>query len=209
VPKKTLKKTNLVKKVTIRPTKPVANRIKGILSQIKWGESYTSLFLGVAVVVVIFALILSFAQSRNSFKGDTQSTSTVSNEEVVDLTAPRTYTVNAGDYLWSIAEKIYGSGYNWVDLAKANKLENPSLLYVGTKLTVPNVKSNVLTGQNTQTQTSSPITGSSYVVVKGDYLWDIAVRAYGDGYKWVEIAKANNLTNPDLIFSENILKLPR
>jgi len=161
------------------------------------------------VVIVAIALIFSFIQSRNNIKGQTQSTSTVAKEEVVDLTAPRTYTVKAGDYLWSIAEKLYGSGYNWVDLASANNLQNPSVLYAGTKLIVPDVKPKMITVQNNPVQSPSPITENSYTVVKGDYLWNIAVRAYGDGYKWTEIARANNLTNPSLIFSGNVLKLPR
>jgi putative chitinase len=122
---------------------------------------------------------------------------------------PKTYTVKSGDYLWSIAEKIYGSGYNWVDLSKANNLENPSVLYAGTKLIVPDVAPKMLTVQNAQVQVQNPITGSTYTVAKGDYLWNIAVRAYGDGYQWVKIAKANGLANPDLIFSGNVLQLPR
>lgn len=55
----------------------------------------------------------------------------------------------------------------------------------------------------------SKITGGTYVIQPGDDLWDIAVRAYGDGYKWVDIADANNLENPDLIHPDNTLKLPR
>jgi nucleoid-associated protein YgaU len=210
MPKKIVKKNKVSKKVSVKSTRPASSRVKGLLSQIKWGESYASLFLGVAVVVVVFALIFSFFQSRNILnKGQTQSTSTVSKEEVVDLTGPRTYTVKAGDDLWSIAEKYYGSGYNWVDLVNANKLENPSVLYVGTKLIVPNVTPKVVTVQNNPVENPNPITGNSYTVVKGDYLWSIAVRAYGDGYKWTEIAIANNLTNPSLIFSGNVLRLPR
>lgn len=53
------------------------------------------------------------------------------------------------------------------------------------------------------------IEGEAYTVVKGDNLWNIAVRAYGDGYKWVEIAKTNKLVNPNLIHAGNKLILPR
>ena len=53
------------------------------------------------------------------------------------------------------------------------------------------------------------ITANTYTVVRGDNLWNIAVRAYGDGFKWTEIAKANNLANPSLIHSGNVFKLPR
>lgn len=53
------------------------------------------------------------------------------------------------------------------------------------------------------------ITGEKYTVKKGDHLWGIAVRAYGDGYKWTDIAKSNKLDNPNIIHSGNVLKIPR
>jgi len=199
----------ITRKTSARTGKSLSKKTSGLLTQIKWGESYTSLFLGVAVVVVAFVLVFSFIKSRNVMKNQTTSTSTVANEQATQNAMPKTYTVKPGDYLWSIAEKIYGSGYNWVDLANANKLQNPGVLYAGTKLVVPDVKPRMVTVQNNPIKSPSPITGNSYTVVKGDYLWTIAVRAYGDGYKWTEIAKANNLVNPDLIFSGNVLKLPR
>jgi nucleoid-associated protein YgaU len=193
-----------------KKTKPVSSSKVGFLAQIKWGESYTSLFLGAVVVVVALVLVFSFVRSRNNLnKGQTGSTSTSSKEQEAAKAMPKTYTVKSGDYLWSIAEKIYGSGYNWVDLASANNLENPGVLYAGTKLIVPNVTPKEVTVQNQPVQALNPITGSTYTVVAGDYLWDIAVRAYGDGYKWVAIANTNNLVSPDLIFSGNVLRLPR
>ncbi len=184
---------------------------KNFFSQIKWGESYTSLFLGIVVVVVAAVLVFSFLKGRNFYK-TTSSESTSANQEQGGKTLPKTYQVKEGDDLWNISEKIYGSGYNWVDVASKNKLENPGLLYVGAKLTIPNVKPRIV--KNTiepavSAQSVSPITGPTYTIQKGDYLWVIAVRAYGDGFKWPEIARANNLTNPDLIHSGNVLKLPR
>ena len=178
------------------------------LSQVKWGESYTSLFLGAVVVVVALILVFSFLRGRSVQNEQTQSTS-IENQE--SITGMRSYVVKEGDDLWNIAQRLYGSGYNWVDIASENKLENPSILYVGTKLTIPNVKPKAATTQVTQETTNvvKPITGASYTIVSGDYLWDIAIRAYGDGYKWVEIAKANNLSNPDIIHPGNVLKLPR
>jgi nucleoid-associated protein YgaU len=53
------------------------------------------------------------------------------------------------------------------------------------------------------------IIGSSYTVVKNDSLWKISVRAYGDGFKWTEIAQNNNIANPGLIHPGNTLTLPR
>jgi nucleoid-associated protein YgaU len=160
------------------------------------------------VVVVALVLAFSFIRSRNLLNhGQTQSTSTVAKQQAKEM--PKAYTVKSGDYLWSIAEKIYGSGYNWVDLANANHLENPSVLHTGTELVVPNVAPKIITVQANPTQVQNPITGSTYTVVKGDFLWNIAVRAYGDGYQWVKIAKANSLANPNLVFSGNVLNLPR
>lgn len=59
------------------------------------------------------------------------------------------------------------------------------------------------------TPQAEKISGDNYTVTSGEYLWEIAVRAYGDGYKWVDIARANNLNNPDVIHVGNKLVLPR
>ncbi len=179
----------------------------GDLAKIKWGESYTSLFLGAVVVLVAVVLVFSFLKSKNLLKNTGSSSTTVTNEQSNKL--PRTYVVKAGEDLWNISQAVYGSGYNWVDVAKANKLSNPNVLYVGTKLTLPNVKTREITKVQNSMMDSSTIKGTSYKVVKGDYLWTIAVRAYGDGYKWVDVAKANKLSNPDVIHAGNTLRIPR
>jgi nucleoid-associated protein YgaU len=48
-----------------------------------------------------------------------------------------------------------------------------------------------------------------YVVKKGDSLWKIAVSEYNDGYKWTELAKANDLKNPGVIEIGQKLILPK
>ncbi|MCL4353521.1 LysM peptidoglycan-binding domain-containing protein [Patescibacteria group bacterium] len=187
--------------------KDSVKKAEGFLSQIKWGESYTSLFLGAVVVIIALILVFSFFKSKTPTTQQTGSTSTQQTQTTTPA-RPSTYTVKEGDDLWSIAQKLYGSGYNWVDLAKANNLENPGLIFVGTVLKVPDVKPIVVATAN-QVPSMEAIKGDTYTVVKGDNLWDIAVRAYGDGFKWTEISKANNLTNPDLIFPGNVFKIPR
>jgi nucleoid-associated protein YgaU len=52
------------------------------------------------------------------------------------------------------------------------------------------------------------ISGPTYTVKRGDTLWDISVRAYGDGYRWVDIAKENKLLNPHIIHAGNVFVLP-
>ncbi|NTU47290.1 LysM peptidoglycan-binding domain-containing protein [Candidatus Roizmanbacteria bacterium] len=49
----------------------------------------------------------------------------------------KTYTVQEGDSLWHIAEKVYGDGYGWTVIAKANGIETPSIIFKGTVLTIP------------------------------------------------------------------------
>ncbi len=195
--------------ISVKQSNPTLDKVNGFWSQIKWGESYTSLFLGAVVIIVALFLVFSFLKSKNLSREQSSSSSATSQLEVQKKPMPKTYVVKQGDDLWHIAENIYGSGYNWVDLAAANKLENPGLVFVGAKLSIPDVKAKEVTNTEVVVQNNKPITATSYTVVKGDYLWEIAVRAYGDGYKWVEIAKANNLVNPDVIHSGNVLKLPR
>lgn len=123
---------------------------------------------------------------------------------------PVKYTVQQGDDLWNIALKYYKSGYNWVDIAKANNLADPNFIETGMTLTLPKAKEIIpgtLLPEAASNAGPTAITSSSYTVVKGDDLWNIAVRACGDGYKWVKIARDNNLLNPGLIHRGNILKI--
>jgi nucleoid-associated protein YgaU len=53
------------------------------------------------------------------------------------------------------------------------------------------------------------IEGNSYTVMHGDNLWNISVRAYGNGFRWGEIATANSLSNPRIIHVGNVLQIPR
>ena len=102
----------------------------------KLSEEAVSMVLGLVVVLLIFSLIFRYFNRK---KG---------NIEVPGITnmitlAPtgglerREYQVQKGDSLWKIALKTYGSGYNWVDIQKENKLDNPGMLMVGQKLNLP------------------------------------------------------------------------
>lgn len=56
-----------------------------------------------------------------------------------DPPKPRTYTVKRGDCLWNIAIKYYGSGAKYPKIFNANRhlIKNPSLIYPGWTLTIP------------------------------------------------------------------------
>lgn len=55
---------------------------------------------------------------------------------------------------------------------------------------------------------SGPETAGSYTVVKGDSLWAICKKFYGDGSLAYKLATANGIANPNLIFPGQVLTLP-
>lgn len=123
------------------------------------------------------------------------------------------YRIQAGDSLWTIAETKYGSGFNAYDLAKANNIENPSLIEVGTIIVIPSLTPKAATqGEITASaastaQATSDVT--TYVVKQDDTLWMIAEQMYGDGFSYVRIVEANNIQTPSIIYPGTNLNIPR
>ncbi len=104
----------------------------------------------------------------------------------IQAPAVGTYTVRSGDTLSSIAAK-FGTSYQ--ALAGLNGISNPNLIYVGQVLRV----------------NGSASAGSVYYTVRvGDNLSSIASR-YGTSYQ--SIASLNGLTNPNLIYVGQTLKI--
>lgn len=67
----------------------------------------------------------------------------VKKEQPVPKVSPKStgsYVVVSGDSLWAIAKKYYGDGSKYTKIFNANKdkIKNPSLIYPGQKLTIPN-----------------------------------------------------------------------
>ncbi len=48
----------------------------------------------------------------------------------------------------------------------------------------------------------------THTVSEGESLWQIAERYYLSGYNWIDIAEANNLSNPDLLETGQELAIP-
>jgi nucleoid-associated protein YgaU len=247
-------KTTRTKQVTVSSSKQKPTGTK-VVDYFRFGESYTSLVLGIIAVIIATILLLSIINSRQDNNQTPEVTPTIAQiqsfaisptavatpEASITLaptatkapTAPtatqapkvspaptvqprlmtgKTYTVITGDNLWIIAEKVYGSGYNWVDIAKANNLSDPADIHIGNKLKLPQVAPKIATVQTAdedKATTTAKITGTTYKIMPGDTLWNVAVRAYGDGYQWVKIAKENKYTNPDVIHVNNTIKIPR
>lgn len=49
----------------------------------------------------------------------------------------RSYTIKKNDTFWKIAQREYGNGQRWVDIAQANPSLDPKKLAVGTKIVLP------------------------------------------------------------------------
>ncbi len=99
----------------------------------------------------------------------------------------QSYQIKKGDTLTSIATK-FGTSYQ--ELAKINNISNPNLIYAGDIIKVPKVneeKEHV-----------------EYIVKSGDTLSSIAAK-YGTTYQ--ELARINNISNPNLIYPGQIIKI--
>jgi nucleoid-associated protein YgaU len=190
-------------------------KLKQILKTVKLNENTISMVLGALVVIVTGILVVNYFKEKG---GDTLP-------DLSTQTDQSQYIVKEGETLWSISEDRYGSGYNWVDIYEANNLTSESIA-VGQILTLPDVSAEQPTDtkevsevavEATEAPEASPtassqpeeISGDTYTVVKGDSLWSISEAAYGNGYRWTEIAKVNKLDNPNVIHTGNVLTLPR
>lgn len=66
-----------------------------------------------------------------------------------------------------------------------------------------NITADKKNNQNNQLTAST----TKYVVEKGDNLWMIANKYYDSGLNWKIIYQENNLTNPDLIYPQDVLNI--
>lgn len=59
------------------------------------------------------------------------------NDEAINNTSEaqkRVYAVQSGDSLWSIAERLYGDGSRYTELADKNNIENAAIIYAGQQI---------------------------------------------------------------------------
>jgi len=193
--------------------------LKNLLKKIKLSEPTISTVLGGLVILVVGILIFNYFKTEQEEQPSQETPfeeielETVE-KELMPEGLPQVYKVEENDSLWKISEKFYQSGYNWVDIARENNLIYPDYLEVGQKLNLPQAairkpEKEVIGTEAIVVEEKQGISGEKYTVKEGDYLWQIAIRAYGDGYKWPEIAQLNNLVYPDYLEVGQELKLPR
>jgi nucleoid-associated protein YgaU len=205
--------------------------LKTFLKSLKLQESTISMIVGVIVILLVGFLAVRYVTKDKT--GDVLPSIETQTEES-DL--PTIHQVEDGETLWSISEKYYGTGYNWIDIKEANELTNADEIEKDQELTIPNVTPRILAEANTMTvsptqeptdiperteeitETSKPEetegieepnsqSSSTYTVKSGDSLWKIAQANLGDGNKWTEIAKNNDIKTPSIIRTGQELKL--
>lgn len=206
--------------------------LEKVESDLQSNQSRLSLVLGALIVLVVGVLIFNYFNKPTPEVGPSQTTEQTESGDISPENLPGKYTVKEGDTLFLIAEKYYGDGFKYEEIAKANNLTDINTIEMGKVLEIPKVEGALAspssspseTPQATPEPTSTPqpvvtepavttwgsaITGNSYTVVEGDWLSTIAARAYGDVMAYQRLVQANNIANPDLIYPGQVLTIPR
>jgi nucleoid-associated protein YgaU len=166
-------------------------------------DTYISMALGLAVVLLVGAALFNILSKKT----------TSTNESSIDAdsmrnSVPLIHRIQENETLWNIAETYYQNGYHWIDIQKANNLTNPDELTVGQVITIPAMSQDEGDIDAIAASTDNKPIHESVTVSQGESLWSIALREYGNPYRWMDIANVNNLANPDIIHTGNVLRLP-
>jgi LysM repeat protein len=113
-------------------------------------------------------------------------------------TSTSVHLVQLGETLFSIARAY---GVNVLEIAKANHLVNPHLLYAGQQLVIPGSAGYVQASYASNLRASAAV----YTVQPGDTMYSICTR---HGTTVAAVAQANNLTNAHMIYAGQKLVIP-
>lgn len=144
-------------------------------------------------------LLVKSASTSAASSATSTATSTASATSTSSTTSATTYTVKSGDTLSSIA-----SSHNTTTaaLTSLNSLANPNLIYVGQVLKLANTTTASTSSTSSAASTSSSAT--TYTVKSGDTLSSIA-SSYNTTTS--TLTSLNNLSNPNLIYVGQVLKV--
>ncbi|MEO5291149.1 LysM peptidoglycan-binding domain-containing protein [Limosilactobacillus allomucosae] len=138
-------------------------------------------------------LLVNQSSSSNS-SSSSQSSSATTNTEA----SAASYTVKSGDTLSTIASQ-YNTTVN--QIVSLNQLSNPNLIYVGQVLKLKNSQT---TNSSSSSSSTAATTAGTYTVKAGDTLSAIASR-YSTSSS--TLASLNSLSNPNLIYVGQVLKV--
>jgi nucleoid-associated protein YgaU len=185
-----------------------------------WDDSLISLGLGALVVVISGILLYNFfsntsqdllrdisSSMQNSREEEQVANQSLASAGIVPTDTPiplaQIQTEGQGE---AVAPTVFASvAPSVVPSQEAVAVASP---IVSTSPTAQ-VAGETVTNANEVTSTFEGTLVDSYTVQAGDSLWKIAERFYGDGFKWREIAKANNISNPRKLEKGLALSVPR
>ena len=113
-------------------------------------KNYLSFAVGIIVVVamgIVIAKDLPRQTESPSAKKAVQQTTVMpttkptatASAALTELSSEKTYIVQSGDSLWTIAEKFYGDGNKWTEITRRNFLPETVSPEAGTQLIIPSV----------------------------------------------------------------------
>lgn len=113
-----------------------------------------------------------------------------------------TYTVQAGDTLFRIAQRF---GTTVDAIVAANNIPNRNLIHPNQQLEIPGTEPSSDGNDDTSTPAPSNSTASTYTVKRGDTLFGIA-RQFNTTV--LALVQANNIFNPNYIQPGQVLQIP-
>lgn len=140
--------------------------------------------------------------------------------EVISQAAPQpqTYTTQSGDNLWKLAQRFYGDGRRWKVIYQANRdlLPSSSEVPVGVVLVIPVevAPRGAAPPARLSAEAAAPAEpqpgATSYTVQRGDTLFGIARKHYGDGNRWRLLYEANRdrIADPNRLAVGTVLVIP-
>jgi len=179
-------------------------------------EELLSTIFSVLILVLLIFGVYSFFQSKFNHPQITQEaaqTASIPSQEG-PYEPVKVYWIKQGDSLSLIAKQLYGDTIYWPLLQMENGINNVNLIYPGDFLNLPSREllqdftNKVKPGQISTGASIEALTEKVYKVEKGDTLWHICERRYGDPRKYVDIAKINKIDNPNHIEVDWQLSLP-
>jgi len=141
--------------------------------------------------------------------------------EVTRTSTPeaQTYTTQKGDTLWDLAARFYGDGRRWKRIYEVNRdvLPSSSMLPIGTVLLIPSAEARIAEALPARLSVEAPLTTgpagaarATHTVGRGDTLYGIARKQYGDGSLWRVIYEANRgrISAPKRLSVGTVLVIP-
>ena len=170
---------------------PNGDESKEINYTVKRGDTLWAISQRYGVTVKELAEINNIANPNLIYPGQVLKIlvdSEIDHNDVIDM-GHVLYTVKRGDNLWNISRR-YNTTVQLI--VQMNNIKNPNLIYPGQ---VFKILTNNYSNFNS---------GFTYVVKRGDNLWNISRRF---GFTVNYLVKLNNIKNPNLIYPGQIIKI--